>query len=112
MLKNEKGEIKGVSLIIVNTGGEATFQEILCDISFAANRLHQLKTGEIECHKGSCPRSEETKQASRTLAADVQIGRLLIKQEIKLSQERSVLAQNAAYTTARNLTANNEQEKS
>ena len=45
MLKNEKGEIKGVYLIIVNTGGASTSQEMLCDISFAANRLHQLKTG-------------------------------------------------------------------
>ena len=44
-LENEKGEIKGVSLLIVNTGGAAAFREMLRDVSFASNRLHRLKTG-------------------------------------------------------------------
>ena len=110
-LQNEKGEVKGVALVIINTGGAAAFQEMLCDISFAPNRLHRLKMGKILCHEEACPKGDDDdSQASRTLASEVQIGRLLIKQEMKLSQERSIITQNAAFSAARNITSNHEQK--
>ena len=105
---DENGAVKGVALVIINTGGAETFQEMICDVTFASNRMRQLKMGKIQRHKEACPKGKQ--EASRTLATRIQIGRLLVKQEQKMSQERIILTQNAAFTTARTLTANFEQK--
>ena len=81
------------------------------DSSFAANRMHQLKMGKTLRRAEAYPKGDDNdNQASRTLASEVQIGRLLIKQETKLPQERSIAAQNAAFSTARNITSNHAQK--
>jgi len=77
-------------------------------MTFASNRLHQLASGKIPCSEKSCPPEGEGegKELSSQKAKDIAIGRLLIKQESRLAQERSFLTQNVAFTTARTLTSN------
>lgn len=107
-ITDENGNAKGITLVILNAGSAASFQEMICDITYATNRLQQLKQGKVQCHEEACPKDES--QASRELATRIQIGRLLVKQEQKLSQERSKITQSAAFTTARNITTNYEQK--
>ena len=108
-MKDENERAKGVTLIIVNTGGASAFQEMMCDVTFATNRLHQIKMGKIQCHEEACPSHD--KEASGKLASIIQIGRLLVKQGTEMSHERSFMTQSATFTTARNITSNKEQKK-
>jgi len=108
-MKDENENAKGATLIIVNTGGSATFQEMMCDVTFAANRLHRVKMGKIQCHPEAC--HAKNKEASGELPSSIQIGRLLIKKETKMSRERSIVTQSAAFTTARQITSNQERKK-
>ena len=78
-LKDENGEVKGVSLVIVNTGGATAFQEMIRDVTVAANMIRRIKMGKSNATKQRVRKKKQ--EASRTLAEKIQIGRHLVNQE-------------------------------
>ena len=42
-MRDENGMIEGAAIIVINTGGAAAFQEMICGIAYVANSLRQLE---------------------------------------------------------------------
>ena len=108
--REKEEEVKGIAIVIVNTGGGMSFQEMLADMTFATNRLHQLGIGKVQCNAKSFPEEWEGGEISSQKANDIAIGRLLIKQENRLARDRSLMRQNAAFATARAYATNADQK--
>lgn len=109
-LTDKEEGVKGVTVIIINTGGGGNFREFVCKVNNATNRLHQLMTGKDKCHEKTCPADPRGKEYGQGKAKDLTIGRLLVKTENRLAQERSQPNQNIAFATARSYTTNAEQK--
>ena len=102
------GRVKGIQLVAINTGGSPSLLGILCTIKYAPNRLHRIAVGETKCREKARPKNMQ--EGAIVLARKVQIGRMLVKTEQKLSQGRSIVAQNVAYAAARKATNNSERK--
>ena len=78
------------------------------------NRVHQIGSRRLECSKTACPGDgegrKEGRDASIELAKDIVIGRLLVKNEVRLENDRSTISHHAAFSTARQITSNTEQK--
>ena len=109
ILKAKEGAAKEMDVAIVNTGGWATCLEMLGDLIFATNRLHQLTKSKAVCQKIAFPEDPKGEEESAKKAKSLKTGRLLVKNEQKLAAERSIVNQHAAFTTARKITSNAEQ---
>ena len=86
------------------------FREMLGNLTYATNRMHQVASGRIVCHQTSYPIDGSNKEECAQLANTLVTGRLPVKNQVRLSKERCDIAQNAAFSSARQLTSNSDQK--
>ena len=90
----------------------ASFLEMLDGVTFATNRLQEIGSGKVQCVEQSFPPEGVGEDLSTEKAKEIAMGQLLIKKDNRLAQDRSILTQNAAFSTARTLTTHAEQKQS
>ena len=110
IMRNEEHQVKGMAMVIVNTGAGTSHREAMGDLKCISNRLHQLASGRIPCHGKSRPGGNEHKQAIIDLAKKATIGRILVRNANRSAHVRIALTQSAAFGTARKYTSNAEQK--
>jgi len=106
---NKEERTKGMSMIIANTGAGGNFRDFTRNVTSVTNRVHQMLSRKIKCHEKTCPNDTKGKERGMEKAKELMIGRLLIKTETRMAQERSQLAKNIAFATSRNYMSNAEQ---
>ena len=84
--------------------------EFLGDVKCVANRLRQVISERIKCHPEACPQEGNGREVVVQKAKVLLYGGILIKEENRLAQERSVMSQSVAFSTARKYTNNAEQK--
>ena len=110
ILKDKEEVVRVMTVVIINTGGWSSFLEMLGDLTFATNRLHQLTQNKAVRRKTSRPEDLKGKDESDRKAKSLQTGRLLVKNEKNLAAERSIMNQHAAFATAMKITSNDAQK--
>lgn len=109
-LVGKEGEKKRITMVAINKFGASICVEFLCDVTWVANRTHQLANGDTKCHRSPCPHEGEGNEMSQKKAKSLLMGRFLAKAARSLAQRGAVVTQEVASSNARNLTDNNEQK--
>ena len=102
--KGKEDKVEGITITVVNTGGGVSFLEMLGDFAFATNRTHRIASGESKCSKECCPGGPEGREIEIRKAEKITFGRLLVKAENRLENERILTQQGVAYSTERTIT--------
>ena len=112
LVYDEQHKVKGVSAILIDSGSETQFIQILNDLTTAPNKLRGLGIGKTKRHPYKCPSmvGEEKEHSATMYVKQLAIPRMLVKTESRLAQVRAPLTHDTALETVKGRTSNSEQK--
>ena len=113
VVSGEQQKAKGISMIIIENGGELSPREMLSDLTNASNRAHGVSIGKTKSRPPNRPAENAGKHKDRDASnyvSGMNLPRMMAKSENRLSNLRGKLTRDATYDEIKGL-ANNQAQK-